>query len=556
MSSPPFPSARPISGTDSLMAKILSDARRAWLALLVIAGFAALAACFWSFILDDSYITYRYAENLVNSGQLTWNVGEDPVEGATSFLWVLVSATAILLHISPEAFTQAASLLAVLSLLLWLDRQSRGFPAVTRIALVAGVGLSAPLVLHASQGMETALSATLLFFASLRLIRAIEAPTIPNLLAWFALMFVATLGRPELAIFAAAASAATLVLFSTNRNLQALSTFVAVGVGFAVLGAAFVYWRYSYFGHLLPNSAYIKNAGKFSFDSVRSVVAFVTLVLLPYILMIVRSVLRHTRRWRDRAGILPVFIAVLVSLGYYATIEPIQGYVFRFPIVVYPLVLLMIWYFERQAGEREGDSATPRRPTPATIIAGAFFILWPLLLFSPANHEIRHRSQIDRVLVGRALQGLGGTMFVSESGALPYFSGWRAYDWLGLNSEFIARNGITPEFLESIAPDLVMSLSEDWAPNPTPAVIHDYMAANRFAVVAAIVKTGFEDRPAKAYHLYWVRTTSPLCRQIVKRIRNVPGIAFADPAALGQTRAFPVAPADSGKSPANSAGAC
>ena len=50
---------------------------------------------------DDAYITFRYAENLALHGELTWNLGEDPVEGFTSMSWVLVHAPLIALGLDP-----------------------------------------------------------------------------------------------------------------------------------------------------------------------------------------------------------------------------------------------------------------------------------------------------------------------------------------------------------------------------------------------------------------------------------------------------------------------
>jgi hypothetical protein len=37
---------------------------------------------------DDSFIFFRYAENLASGHGFSWNVGEPPVEGHSSFLWL------------------------------------------------------------------------------------------------------------------------------------------------------------------------------------------------------------------------------------------------------------------------------------------------------------------------------------------------------------------------------------------------------------------------------------------------------------------------------------
>ena len=43
-------------------------------------------------VVDDAFIFARYSRNLAMDGQLTWNIGEDPVEGYTGILLPLLYA--------------------------------------------------------------------------------------------------------------------------------------------------------------------------------------------------------------------------------------------------------------------------------------------------------------------------------------------------------------------------------------------------------------------------------------------------------------------------------
>jgi hypothetical protein len=47
---------------------------------------------FWGWVFDDAYIAFRFSDNWATGNGLTWNPGEDPVEGFTSFAWVLIGA--------------------------------------------------------------------------------------------------------------------------------------------------------------------------------------------------------------------------------------------------------------------------------------------------------------------------------------------------------------------------------------------------------------------------------------------------------------------------------
>ncbi|MBI1950880.1 MAG: hypothetical protein HYS34_05890 [Acidobacteria bacterium] len=64
---------------------------RRLVALLAIAVLAVQARRFLPFIVDDAFISLRYAERLVEGKGLTWTDGER-VEGCTNLLWVLCAA--------------------------------------------------------------------------------------------------------------------------------------------------------------------------------------------------------------------------------------------------------------------------------------------------------------------------------------------------------------------------------------------------------------------------------------------------------------------------------
>ena len=73
------------------------DPRRRYLLLLLSLGIAysvyvgsARLEHYQGLIVDDSYISYRFAENLAHGFGPTWNPHMNPVEGFTCMLWVLL----------------------------------------------------------------------------------------------------------------------------------------------------------------------------------------------------------------------------------------------------------------------------------------------------------------------------------------------------------------------------------------------------------------------------------------------------------------------------------
>ncbi|HTQ08713.1 MAG TPA: hypothetical protein VMI31_01440, partial [Fimbriimonadaceae bacterium] len=71
------------------------------------------------FVLDDAFISLRYARNLVSGYGLVYNPGLPPVEGYTNFLWVLLEACVVPFTPWPEhwlvLFDTIAGLLVVVA---------------------------------------------------------------------------------------------------------------------------------------------------------------------------------------------------------------------------------------------------------------------------------------------------------------------------------------------------------------------------------------------------------------------------------------------------------
>jgi hypothetical protein len=57
------------------------------------------------------------------------------------------------------------------------------------------------------------------------------------------------------------------------------------------------------------------------------------------------------------------------------------------------------------------------------------------------------------------------TLMLGDAGAVPYYSNWVSYDFLGLCTSSVAKNGMTEDFLRTIHPDLILVYSSH--PGPT-----------------------------------------------------------------------------------------
>ena len=108
----------------------MNPRRTAVLPLLAVAaalGFAAVFFRLWRFVIDDAFISLRYARNLSLGHGLVYNAGEH-VMGFTSLPWTLWCALGALVHVDLVWWSRFTSLIADLATL-WLGWQLLAGPS-------------------------------------------------------------------------------------------------------------------------------------------------------------------------------------------------------------------------------------------------------------------------------------------------------------------------------------------------------------------------------------------------------------------------------------------
>lgn len=245
---------------------------------------------FWGFAMDDPWITFRYARNLVQGEGLCFNPGER-LEGYSNFLWVMVCAVFERLRLDPFDFTRAAGFAALLAALgvvgriEWRVRQdefvSRSGPvrdaATLSRVLPAGVlGWGGMLYLAGSpqaavwaiSGMETPfylLAVALTWLCAGEAWGAAEKrPAWAWSLAAAACALAAALLRIDGFVIAGILLAFVGWEWFRGRRPAHPRPILIAAAGFALAYLAYTLWRWNYFGELLPNTARAKTTGPFA----------------------------------------------------------------------------------------------------------------------------------------------------------------------------------------------------------------------------------------------------------------------------------------------------
>jgi hypothetical protein len=213
-----------------------------------------------TWILDDAFISFRYARNLVEGYGLTFNPGGEIVEGYTNFLWTLLMAGVLALGLEPVATAQALCTGLALVLLLLTYRLAVAWWAGRWWALLPPLllVLNPAFLLYTARGsgMETALVTTLALAAMWLLWRAQNMRG--GLLAGLVCALV-VMTRPDGALVPLAGGLLLLVQAARpTQRAHALPALIGLVAGFLLLYGPYFAWRYSYYGYLLPNTFYAK----------------------------------------------------------------------------------------------------------------------------------------------------------------------------------------------------------------------------------------------------------------------------------------------------------
>ena len=207
---------------------------------------------------DDAYISFRYARNLVEGHGLVFNPGER-VEGYTNFLWTVILALFVRLGLDPSLFSIVLGGLFGVATLWMVYRFSRVVPLSNPLVPITAtmcLALDGSFALWAVSGMETSLFGFLVLAALTSYVWEWENAK-PGFISG-ALLALAAMTRPEgVLVLVVVLVHQALARLISNRQFITSADMARAGA-FLVLYLPYFLWRYYYYGFLLPNTFYAK----------------------------------------------------------------------------------------------------------------------------------------------------------------------------------------------------------------------------------------------------------------------------------------------------------
>lgn len=349
----------------------------AGLTILIVAAVGVLL--FFRFSAEDAFITYRYAENLVNLGSLVYNVGE-PINALTSPLHALLSAA--LYRATGNTIVSnkvvALLLLFISALIVWRRFEKRRPLQFLALGLML---LPPSILLWTFGGLETPF---LLFFVTMTVILAERGPRLEPLTpgAIFLLAGLTFLTRYDSALFFL-----PLLAHVASKARAPRRVLFALAVA-AILPSAWIAISFTFYGDPLPTSFYVKTPrvglGAFYYNGIyiASHLLFVglipTLVLVPLLLRSLKGTLRLLSRHVRRLWWLYLGLALQLLYGLTMATHHMM-FSFRFFVPFIPAAVILVVDLIASAVDAEGlELSSPQVAAP---LAGFLVLLSLFQLF-------------------------------------------------------------------------------------------------------------------------------------------------------------------------------
>ena len=425
-----------------------------------------------TFGVDDAFISYRYAQHLVDGNGLVFNPG-DRVQGYSNLLYVVLIVPAAIFDRGLGVYFYSIGINLIFSAIsvyvYWSILRRRFERSITTIGLLL-FACNPAIWLWTGSGLETPL-VVLLQLATCAMVLRLEEGSRPNdAVKLGTVLSLLILTRAD--GFVTSFIVAIFLLLKGRRNVLARAMALP---GLTLVG--YLCWGLFYYGDVLPNTYYAKVVGPLRF---RIAQALRQMVGLSWMTNTHASTL-----YSFIAFLAPVVLFARARFNVFRWIQhlPFEAF-FGASWFAYWLVIGGDWFGERfllpliPIGIMFSLRVISLFRSPLSVVVGVALlavvqIVFPFLADPRFDYS---RPKYDRwVVLGQMLgrNHPGKTVAVDAAGKVPFLSGLFAVDMLGLNDKYIAHTDpVTFTIAHSkFDPDYVLSRNPSfiaaWVENAT-----------------------------------------------------------------------------------------
>lgn len=414
--------------------------------------------------IDDTYISLQYAKHFAQGNGLVFNPGER-VEGYTCFLWVLLlglikaaipAVNLVALSTWLGVTAGVGTLLILHRFALLIGRRPDGLPdESTRnvhltLFLLAG---NFTLTFWLFSGMETGLYLLLSTAASYQFcsfLHRTEHPSGRSLMPASIFWMLALMTRPETAL----PVAVTVLFILARRGPGRWRSFGFFLLPFILIYTPYFFWRFAYYGYLLPNTFYAK-VGGLHWANAEQGFNYILRGLVPYLPLFLPLGIRLVRT-RMRLSVPRLYLLALLATTLVAVIFTGADHFRELRYFIYMLPPLFLLTFDEITTISARCSEYLFRDRPPALLyksqlAGLLALLMFLTLFVhrdlgfklctiSGGHFAARMADLGRRL--GQLTRPEELIATPAIGAIAYFSDRRVIDMCGLADTVIAHTDV------------------------------------------------------------------------------------------------------------------
>ena len=439
---------------------------------LFVAGLAAAAAIVawvFRFVQDDAFITFRYSRNFARGEGLVLNSGQR-VEGYTNFLWTWLMAIPERQGWSAPTFSIIVGIALLIATIFVAFELGRLVFSNDKMALLATAVLVANMsfVGYGTGGLETMLQTLLVTGVAVLLLqplgrghvalRRVAAGVLGALACltrldsavlvgtWFVLVLVAEWRASTGAATGSAATDSGLA-----AKVQRVVTAAALlGVLVAAILGPWLWWKYDYYGEILPNTLTAKSGG-FLIPFLYGIFYLLAFFASYFAFLFITRYRRRGKAFFANPLAVTAFIPVAVWLGY-TCIVGADFMEYRFMVPIIPILALLAASLINAFNNVRSQAIL----VVALLFGSGIHLIAPTVFPYPVLtfRELAHwpsESKTAWIGLGKYLAEKfpGGELApgqpvvaVQPLGVISYYSDLPVVDMLGLADKEIAREGL------------------------------------------------------------------------------------------------------------------
>jgi hypothetical protein len=396
-------------------------------------------------VVDDAYISLRYAMRLLQGQGLTWTDGE-AVEGYSNLLWVLGCAALGGMGLD---LVVAARVLGLLCGMLTMAAFLYAFPprswtgSLPALASTLFIALAGPIAIWSIAGLEACMVTALLAWGLVLLQpllggadaewRTVLIPGIP--------LALLCLTRPDTPLLVLTICAFLLIQAKSLRG----GLIAAFGVGAlpALATVGQTAFRLAYYGDWLPNTARAKVA--FTDTRVATGMECVSAAWFSSYALWIPAALALYVAWRDRARRSRILLATTLLAVWTAYIIAVTCWKYGYRHLI-PWFVLLPYLVAEALDWMVGHGRKVRLTAWVAALTALLAFGWtqqhdPNITLARSKWVRSQDGKAATVgtLLRRAFTEQDPLVAVDAAGAIPYYSQLRSLDMLGLNDAHIAR---------------------------------------------------------------------------------------------------------------------